>query len=178
MRLLSLILLLSAGLLFNVTQCTGQNTIEKDTISVETAKVKEIYRVGSQKLKKKEVKALLESDLPSLKKFRGGQVLNYTGITLCAAGAGVFLYAVGDAIDKSINTEQLQGGVNDKSSMNWTYFGAGIGAMIPGALMMILGKEQRVKAVRKYNRTVSGESDQSHLYIRPASRGVGLTLEF
>lgn len=178
MKLLPLLLSLITTLLLSSIHSFAQSAAEKDTISVETAKMREVYRIGSVKLKKKEVKELLGSDQEALRKFRSGQALNYTGIAVCAGGTGLFLYAVGDAIDKSIHTERLTGGVNDKSSMNWTYFGAGIGAMVPGALMMIIGKDLRVKAVRKYNNSIEGGDDRSSIYLRPSYEGIGLTLVF
>lgn len=162
-------------LFFSFNFCVAQNTEE---ISIYSKSAKDIYRIGPKELSKREVKELLASDTESLKQFKAGQAWNIAGAATCGAGGVVLISAVGVAIDNSINKEILSGGEKDESSVNWALLGAGIGTMIPGAIMLIHGKHLRIKAVKNYNETISGRSQGSSIYFQPASQGIGITMVF
>jgi hypothetical protein len=163
---------LSGLIWFVSTECIAQE------ISIYSESAQEIYRIDSEKLSKKKVKEILSNNSETLQQFKNGQAWNIAGAAVCGAGGAVLVAAVGVAIDNSINKEILSGGEKDESSVNWALLGAGIGTMIPGAIMLIHGRQLRLKAVRKYNESFGTTGIKREFYLEPASQGIGLTLHF
>ena len=171
MKLGSLIIFLSLSLLFGNDDCIAQN------IEINTQRVKETYQIGSTILKQKEVKQRISSDRVDLDKFVCGRGWNIGGLATCGAGGVILLSGVGLAIDNSVKNEVLSASEKMDESLSWTLIGVGVGALIPGAIMMLHGRNQRVNGVKKFNQTVEG-SAKAPILIRPSSRGIGLTLVF
>lgn len=161
------------GLLLTIT--TVSNAQE---ISIYSESAQEIYRVDSGKLSKRKVKEMLSVNSEALQQFKNGQAWNIAGATVCGAGGAVLVAAVGIAIDNSINKEILSGGEKDESSVNWAILGAGIGTMIPGAIMLIHGRQLRLKAVRKYNESLNATGHDREIYLEPSSQGIGISMVF
>lgn len=161
------------GLLLTIT--TVSNAQE---ISIYSESAQEIYRIDSEKLSKRKVREILSTNTEALQQFKNGQAWNIAGATVCGAGGAVLVAAVGIAIDNSINKEILSGGEKDESSVNWAILGAGIGTMIPGAIMLIHGRQLRLKAVRKYNESLNATGHNRDIYLEPSSQGIGLAVHF
>lgn len=172
MRLQPLIIALSLFLTFGVTDSIAQ------TIKINTSRAKDTYELGATRISRHEVKELISVDETAWRKFKTGEALGITGIVTCAAGGHLLAAGVGLAVDNSVKNEELSASEQKDNSLAWTLVGSGIGALVPGALMMILGKEQRVKGVKKYNETVGGSAYRPSIKLKPASRGIGVALVF
>lgn len=172
MRIQPLIISLSLLLLFGSSNCVAQ------AIDINTTRAKEIYKSGETILKQKDVKQRLASDQASLDKFVSGQGWNIGGIATCGAGAIVLLSGVGLAIDNSVKNEVLDASEKIDESLSWTLVGVGIGALVPGAIMILSGRNQRIKAVRNFNNTVSGSARRYPMQLKPSSQGIGVALAF
>jgi hypothetical protein len=173
MRIQPLIISLSLLLLFGIADSFAQNIV------INTYRAKETYQAGETILKQKDVKQRMASDQASLDKFVGGQALNIAGIATCGAGGIVLLSGVGLAIDHSVKNEVLDASEKLDDSLPWTLVGVGVGTLIPGAILILSGRNKRIKAVKNFNNTVAGSSSYKPTYrLKPASRGVGLALVF
>lgn len=156
----------------------GFNYSAAQTIHINTTRAKETYKVGETILKQKDVKQRLAFDQASLDKFVSGQGWNIGGIATCAAGGVVLLSGVGLAIDNSVKNEVLSASEKIDDSLSWTLVGVGIGALIPGAIMILHGRNQRIKAVKSFNNTVGGSARTYPIQLKPSSQGVGIALAF
>ena len=107
-----------------------------------------------------------------------GQRWNIGGIATTAGGSIVLLSGVALAIDHTVNYERLDASEKVDESLAWTLVGVGIGAMIPGAIMILHGRNQRINAVKNFNNSVGGSAYQNPVQLKPASRGIGLSLVF
>ena len=171
MKTSSLLSILCLTLLFSAS-CLAQ------TITINSLRTKETYQVGETILKQKDVKQRISSDQASLDKFVSGQGWNIAGIATSAGGGIVLLSGVGLAIDNSVKNEVLDASEKIDDSLSWTLIGVGIGALIPGAIMILSGRNQRIKAIENFNRTVGGSSYRHPIQLKPSSRGVGMALVF
>lgn len=172
MTIRTFIAALSAALLFSVADCGAQS------ITINTQRAKETYQLGSTVIKQKDVKERISVDEAAWKKFVSGQNWNIAGIATTASGSIVLLSGVAYAIDYTINYERLNSSEKIDESLAWTLVGVGLGAMVPGAIMIIHGRNQRINAVKNYNQTVGASSYKPVIQLKPASRGLGLALVF
>jgi hypothetical protein len=156
----------------------GFTDSKAQTIDINTLRAKETYKFGETILKQKDVKQRMASDQASLDKFVSGQGWNIGGIATCAAGGIVLISGVGLAIDNSINYELLDASAKVDESRAWTLVGVGIGALIPGAIMILSGRNKRIKAVKNFNNTVGGSARAYPIQLKPSSNGVGVALVF
>ena len=166
------IAVLSAAFLLGIVDCAAQS------ITINTLRAKESYQLGSTILKQKEVKERIVVDTTAWQKFVSGQQWNIAGIVTTAAGSAVLLSGVAYAIDYTVNYERLNSSEKVDESLAWTLVGVGIGAMVPGAIMILHGRNQRINAVKNYNQTVGASSYRSEIRLKPASRGIGLAVVF
>ena len=172
MRPQPLVIALSLILLFGLTDSVAQ------TIKINTSRAKDTYELGSTRISRHEVKDLISVDETAWRKFKTGQALGAAGIATCAVGGHLLVAGVILSADNSIKNEELSASQKMDNTLGWALVGSGLGALVPGALMMILGKEQRVKGVKKYNETVGGTAYQPSIQLKPASRGIGVALVF
>lgn len=172
MRTLPLLFSIILVLVFGSADCLAQK------IEINTARAKESYQVGETILKQKDVKQRMASDQASLDKFASGQAWNAAGIGICGSGGAVLVSGVALAIDNSIKNEVLYASEKIDDSLSWTLVGVGIGAMIPGAIMILHGRNQRIKAVKNFNEKVEGSANGHPVQLRPSSQGIGLALRF
>lgn len=174
------VLLICFGLSTSQAQ-TGfseSEVIITDSISIGKEGTKEVYHLGMATLTKPEAKELLSSSPEALSQFRGGQAWNVIGAVTCVGGGFLFGFSVGQGIANSLKSEVAYGGEEKPKSMNWAIFGSGIGTLAAGALMMIYGKNLRVKAISRYNSELGELEETSRLFLRPSSNGLGLALVF
>ena len=172
MRLQPLLFSLSLILLFGFTDSMAQ------IIDINTLRAKETYKSGETILKQKDVKQRMASDQASLDKFVSGQGWNIGGIATCGAGGIVLISGVGLAIDNSVKNEVLDASEKIDDSLSWTLIGVGVGALIPGAIMILSGRNKRIKAVKNFNNTVGGSARQYPIQLTPSSTGLGVALAF
>jgi hypothetical protein len=156
----------------------GKADLLAQSIDINTTRAKETYQLGSTVLKQKEVKERISNDKAAWNKFVSGQRWNIGGIVTTGAGSIVLLSGVAYAIDYTVNYERLDASVKVDESLGWTLVGAGLGAMVPGAIMIIHGRNQRINAVKNYNQTLGASSYEPVIRLKPASRGIGLALVF
>lgn len=172
MRLQPLIFSLSLILVFGIADTMAQ------TIDINTLRAKESYSSGETILKQKDVKQRMASDQASLDKFVTGQGLNIGGIATCGAGGIVLLSGVGLAIDNSVKNEVLDASEKLDDSLSWTLIGVGVGALIPGAIMILSGRNKRINAIKQFNSTIDGSARDYPFELRPSSKGLGVALAF
>jgi hypothetical protein len=172
MRTQPLLFSLFIILVFGGSSCLAQK------IEINTSRAKESYQVGETILKQNDVKQRMASDQASLDKFASGQAWNAAGIGVCGAGGAVLVSGVALAIDNSVKNEVLYASEKIDDSLSWTLVGVGIGAMIPGAIMILHGRNQRIKAVKSFNGKVDGSANGYQFQLRPSSQGIGLALRF
>lgn len=167
-QFLSLILVLS----FVYSNCKAQK------IEINTSRAKDTYYVGANRISRFTVKQEIESNADALKKFKTGEGLGAAGIATCATGVHLLAAGIVLAVDNSVKNEELVDSEKKDNSLAWTFVGTGIGTLMTGAILMLTGKNQRIKAVKSYNETVDGSVRRNPVLIKPATRGLGLSLHF
>ncbi len=172
MRIQPLITLLSLLIFFGSMESFAQ------TIEINTRRATEIYEVNSTIIKRKELKQRMASDQASLNKFVGGQAWTIGGIATSASGGVILLAGVGLAVENSIENELLWASEKVDDSLSRTLMGVGVAALVPGIIMILQGRSQRIKAVRQFNQTVDGSAFNGSVQLRPSSNGIGIVLAF
>ena len=172
MRLQPLLISLSLILLFGFTDSIAQ------TIDINTLRAKDTYYVGSTRISRKNVKERISVDEAALKKFKTGEGLGAAGIATCATGVHFLAAGVILAVDNSVKNEELAASQKKDNSLAWTFVGVGIGSLVPGAILMLSGRNQRIKAVKNFNNTVGGSARQYPIQLKPSSTGLGVALAF
>lgn len=169
---------------FSVVSCVAQHKNAReieavvDSIIIQKQGTKETYHLGLAVLSRPELKELLSKYPEALTKFRGGQAWNAVGAVTCVGGGFLFGYSIGQAIGNSVNSTVTVGKDGMKRTMDWRIFGAGIGSLGAGVLMLIYGKHLRVKAIETYNSKLRESGDSSRLILLPAPTGIGLAMRF
>lgn len=170
----SLLQLLSFILVFSFVYCD----CNAQKIEINTSRAKDTYYISSKRISRVRVKQRMESDSESLKKFKTGEGFGAAGIATCATGVHFLGAGVVLAVDNSVKNEELLGSEKKDNSLAWTFVGTGIGTLITGAVLLLTGRNQRIKAVQSFNETVDGSARRNPITIKPATRGLGLSLHF
>lgn len=153
--------------------------ITTDSITIGKQGTKQTYHLGRATLDSKELKELLATEPLAISNFRGGQALTAVGAVACVGGSFLFGFSLGQAIGNTVNsTANQRPDGSRRTSMHWAVFGAGLGGLAAGAVMLIGGKQLKTKAVHHYNSKLDVRDESSSIMIRPASNGLGVAFVF